>query len=134
MPEKEHPIKDLPTPDPTENPEEVVSVQLEALRNNNDPYADAGIMTAYNYASPANRRSTGPLDSFIQMVKSPRYSVMIDFEEATRGPIEVSEKKADQKVTITGDSGRTVTYEFGLSVQSEGMFEGCWMTDRVLTV
>jgi hypothetical protein len=91
-------------------------------------------MTAYNYASPANRRSTGPLDSFIQMVKSPRYSVMIDFEEATRGPIEVSEKKADQKVTITGDSGRTVTYEFGLSVQSEGMFEGCWMTDRVLTV
>jgi hypothetical protein len=134
MPEKEHPIKDLPTPDPTENPEEVVSVQLEALRNNNDPYADAGIMTAYNYASPANRRSTGPLDSFIQMVKSPRYSVMIDFEEATRGPIEVSEREADQKVTITGDSGRTVTYEFGLSVQSEGMFEGCWMTDRVLTV
>jgi hypothetical protein len=134
MPEKTHPIEDLPTPNPDEDPEEVVSVQLEALQKNDDPHTNAGIMTAYNYASPANRRSTGPLDSFIQMVKSPRYSVMIDFEEATRGPIEVSDKKADQKVTITGDSGRTATYEFGLSVQSEGVFEGCWMTDRVLTV
>jgi hypothetical protein len=133
MPDDEHPIEDLPTPDPTDGPEDAVSAQIEALGNNDDPYENAGIMTAYNYASPANRRSTGPLDRFISMVESPRYSVMIGFEEAVRGPTERSGDSAEQKVTITGE-GRTVTYEFGLSVQSGGRFDGCWMTDSVLVV
>jgi hypothetical protein len=133
MPDSEHPVEDLPTPDPSEDPEDAVSVQIEALGDNDDPYENAGIMTAYNYASPANRRSTGPLDRFVQMVESQRYSVMIDFEEVVRGPIEKSGDSAEQKVTITGE-GRTVTYEFGLSVQSGGRFDGCWMTDSVLVV
>lgn len=134
MPDSEHPIEDLPTPNPTDGPEDAVSVQIEALGDNDDPYENAGIMTAYNYASPANRRSTGPLDRFVRMVESQRYNVMIDFEEVVRGPVERSGDSAEQKVTITGKSGRTVTYEFGLSVQSGGRFDGCWMTDSVLVV
>jgi hypothetical protein len=129
-----HPIEDLPTPDPTESPEEAVSVQVEALGDNDSPYENAGIMTAYNYASPANRRSTGPLDRFIEMVESQRYSPMIDSKEAVQGPIERSGGSAEQRVTVTGEGGRTVRYEFGLSVQSNGRFDGCWMTDSVLLV
>lgn len=134
MPDSEHPIEDLPTPDPADGPGDAVSVQIEALGENDDPYENAGIMTAYNYASPANRRSTGPLDRFVRMVRSQRYNVMVDFEEAVRGPMERSGDSAEQKVTITGKSGRTVTYNFGLSVRSGGGFDGCWMTDSVLVV
>ena len=130
----EHPIEGLPAPDSVHGPEDAVSAQLDALRRNDDPHENAGVQTAYNFASPANRRSTGPLDRFVRMVRSDRYCVMIDFEEATSGPIERSGNYATQRVTITGDSGGTVTYEFGLSVQSTGPFRGCWMTDSVRVV
>jgi len=93
-----------------------------------------GIMTAYNFASPANRRSTGPLDRSIGMVRSPEYRLMINFAEAVRGPVERNENYAEQRATITGPDGRTITYNFGLSVQSVGEFRGCWQTDRVVMV
>ncbi|WP_148417034.1 DUF4864 domain-containing protein, partial [Haloferax sp. KTX1] len=115
-------------------PSDAVALQLEALETNDDPFENAGIMTAYNFASPANRRSTGPLDRFIAIVESPQYRPMIDFGEAVRGPVERNENYAEQRVTITGPDGRTTTYEFGLSVQSVGKFRGCWQTDRVVVV
>nr|WP_230458922.1 DUF4864 domain-containing protein [Haloarcula sp. K1] len=124
----------LPTPSETYGPSDAVALQLEALETNDDPFENAGIMTAYNFASPANRRSTGPLDRFIAMVESPQYRPMIDFGEAVRGPVERNENYAEQRVTITGPDGRTTTYEFGLSVQSVGKFRGCWQTDRVVVV
>ncbi|MFQ3285329.1 MAG: hypothetical protein ACI9TI_001720 [Natronomonas sp.] len=134
MLESDHPIEDRPTPDPDYGADDAVSAQLDALRRNDEPHENAGIQTAYNFASPANRRSTGPLDRFVRMVQSERYCVMIDFEEAVSGPVERSGNYAKQRVTITGESGRTVTYEFGLSVQSTGAFRGCWMTDSVQIV
>nr|WP_244621442.1 DUF4864 domain-containing protein [Haloarcula marismortui] len=84
MSEREYPVADLPTPRETYSPGDAVSLQLDALETNDDPFENAGIMTAYNFASPANRRSTGPLDRFIAMVQSPQYRPMIDFEEAVR--------------------------------------------------
>ncbi|KAA9404754.1 MULTISPECIES: DUF4864 domain-containing protein [Haloarcula] len=134
MSKPEYPVASLPTPSETYGPSDAVALQLEALETNDDPFENAGIMTAYNFASPANRRSTGPLDRFIAMVESPQYRPMIDFGEAVRGPVERNENYAEQRVTITGPDGRTTTYEFGLSVQSVGKFRGCWQTDRVVVV
>lgn len=134
MSQTAYPITDLPTPDPSYGPDDAIGLQLDALASNDSPYENAGIMTAYNFASPANRRSTGPLDRFVAMVQSPQYRPMIDFEEAVRGPIERDANHAEQRVTITGPDGQTVTYEFGLSVQSTGEFRGCWQTDSVLVV
>ncbi len=88
MSEHEYPVVGLPTPSETYGPGDAVAIQLDALETNDKPCDDAGIMTAYNFASPANRRSTGPLDRFIAMVESPQYRPMIDFEEAVRGPVE----------------------------------------------
>lgn len=131
-PEPDHPVPGLPTPDPGDGPEAVVATQLAALAENDDPVPDAGIKTAYNHASPANRRQTGPLERFIRMVRSPRYAPMVDHEEAVRGPLEREGDRATQRVTLTGPEGRTVTYLFGLSRQPAGPYEGCWLTDRVL--
>ena len=43
-------------PDPSLSPQDVVSIQIEALRNNDIPYADRGIEVTFNFASPANKR------------------------------------------------------------------------------
>ena len=131
MADSDYPVEDLPTPDPSYGAERVVGIQLDALGSNDDPIPNAGIGTAYNFASPANRRQTGPLDRFVRMVEGPRYAPMIDHVEAVRGPLERHDRQAQQSVTLTGPAGRTVTYEFGVSKQSGGRFDGCWLTDRV---
>jgi hypothetical protein len=127
-----YPVDGVPTPDPAYGPERVVEIQLDALADNDAPSENAGIKTAYNFASPANRRSTGPLDRFVRMVEGPQYAPMIDHVEATAGPMERDGTAATQTVTLTGPDGRTVTYEFGLSEQSGGHLAGCWLTDRVV--
>ena len=132
MTDTDYPIETVPTPDPSYGPERVVEVQLTALADNDDPIENAGIKTAYNFASPANRRSTGPLPRFVAMVEGRTYAPMIDHVEATTGPLERTGPLATQSVTLTGPDGRTMTYEFGLSKQQRGSFEGCWLTDRVL--
>ena len=128
----DYPIRDLPTPEPEYGPAEVVTVQLDALATNDDPFENAGIGTAYNFASPANRRATGPFERFVKMVTGPQYAPMVDHEEATTGPMERDGATAEQRVTLTGPDGRTVTYLFGLSKQRGGALDGHWLTDRVL--
>lgn len=129
---EEFPIGDLPTPDPSYGPGEVVAIQLEGLATNDEPFENAGIGVAYNFASPANRRATGPFDRFVRMVKGPRYGPMVDHVEATPGPVEQDGGTAERRVTLTGPDGRTVTYCFGLSRERAGELDGCWLTDRVV--
>ena len=128
----DYPIEGVPSPDPSHDPERVVAVQLEALAANDDPFENAGIGVAYNFASPANRRSTGPFERFARMVTGPRYAPMVDHVEATAGPLERDGDTATQRVTLTGPDGRTETYEFGLSRRRSGEFDGYWLTDRVV--
>jgi hypothetical protein len=134
MTDADYPVEGLPTPDPSHDPERVIGIQLDALASNDDPVPNAGIGTAYNFASPANRRHTGPFDRFVRMVEGPQYAPMIDHVEAVRGPLERDGSRAEQRVTLTGAGGRTATYEFGVSKQSGGRFDGCWLTDRVRVV
>lgn len=133
MDSETYPVDGLPTPAPSYGPKAVIEIQLAALATNDSPIENAGIKTAYNFASPANRRSTGPLSNFIRMVESPPYAPMIDHVDATTDPLEREGPQATQRVTLTGPSGRTVTYRFGVSKQSGGRFADCWLTDRVLT-
>jgi len=130
----DYPIADVPTPDPSYEPGEVVTIQLEGLATNDEPFDNAGIATAYNFASPSNRRSTGPFEQFVRMVTGPQYGPMVDHTEATTGPLERDGHTAEQRVTLTGPDGRTVTYTFGLSNDRPGSLDGCWLTDRVLAV
>jgi len=128
----DYPRPDLPTPDPSYGPAAVVGLQLDGLATNDHPFENAGIGVAYNFASPANRRTTGPFDRFVRMVTGPQYGPMVDHVEATTGPMEQDGTTAEQRVTLTGPDGRTATYVFGLSKERTGELDGCWLTDRVL--
>ena len=120
-----------PDPSPELTPEQVVRIQVRALQHNDDPTPDAGIETAFRFASPSNREMTGPLDRFAQMVHL-GYPDLIGFERADYGPIRADESRAVQPVTFVQPDGRRVTYLFGLSRQSGGACDGCWMTDGVV--
>ena len=122
----------LPAPSPTLSPEEVVSIQLEALRHNDSPTRDHGIATTFRFASPANRVATGPLDRFAELVKNSAYRAMIDHRRVERGPMRVEGDEARQRVTVYAASGGQVSYLFLLSRQRGGAYDGCWMTDGVV--
>ncbi|TKX43890.1 MULTISPECIES: DUF4864 domain-containing protein [Halorubrum] len=129
---EQYAIAEFPTPSPTYDPGRVVSIQLKALATNDEPFEDTGIGVAYNFASPANRRTTGPFDRFRKMVHNPRYAPMIDHVEATTGPVERDDDDATQRVTLTGPNGRTVTYVFRLSRRRPGELDEHWLTDSVV--
>ena len=56
---------ELLQPSPNLTPEEVILIQLKALKDNNQPYQNAGIEQTWEFAHPLNRNFTGPLDKFM---------------------------------------------------------------------
>ena len=72
---------ELLKPTPSLLPKEVISIQLSALKNNNNPYENAGIKQTWEFAHPLNRKFTGPLSNFINMMYSNDYSIMLDHRQ-----------------------------------------------------
>lgn len=115
-------------PTPALTPEDVVRIQLEALRHNDE--RNRGIEVAFRFASPANRVHTGPLPRFIGMIRNGPYALMLDFRAVSYGPVESNGTQARQRVILT-DATTSVTYWFYLSRQSKDPYVDCWMTDAV---
>lgn len=122
---------DAVAPAPGLSPAEVVRIQLEALRHNDD--LDRGIEVAFRFASPSNKRSTGPLPRFARMIKTGPYALMLGYQSAAYEDVEISGDRARQRVTLIGPGGAT-GYEFFLSRQVHAECQGCWMTDAVTVV
>lgn len=123
-----------PQPSAQQLPGDVVRIVIEALANNDEPFADAGIETTFAFASPANKAGTGPLPRFRQMVKSPTYGIMIDHVEHEFSEVVLTGSSAYQMVRIEGANGARVIFAFRLSLQRDGLFAGMWMTDAVWPV
>lgn len=123
------PLSGKLAPQPELSPEQVVRIQLHALRHNDSQ--NRGIEVAFRFASPENRLSTGPLARFISMIRQGPYSLMLAYENAAYHPVEVVEHRARQRVTLLG-AGVAVDYDFYLSRQADGEWAGCWMTDAVV--
>ena len=115
-------------PAPELSPEDVVRIQLEALRHNDD--RNRGIEVAFRFASPTNRVHTGPLPRFIGMIRNGPYALMLDFRAVSYGPVKSNGTQARQRVILT-DATTSVTYWFYLSRQSKAPYVDCWMTDAV---
>jgi hypothetical protein len=124
----------LPRPSLQHQPADVVRIVIEALANNDTPFADAGIATTFAFASPANKSKTGPLSKFTQMVKNPVYAIMIDHTDHEFSEVVRLGDKAYQMVRILGVSGAEVVFAFRLGLQQDGEFAGMWMTDAVWPV
>lgn len=124
----------IPEPAPELSPREVVRLQVEALGTNDEPYEGAGIEAAFNFASPANKRATGPLERFQTLFDTPAYGPMIDHNGATYSAVQVDGRVAQMGVLLTIEDGEQIGYLFQLSKQTEPPFEDCWMTDAVMRV
>ena len=116
-------------PEPELKPNDVVRLQLLAMQQNDD--SDFGIEVTFRFASPANKKQTGPLKRFISLVRNPSYRPLLNHINATFLELTVEEVFAIQDVIITTSNGERIGYRFRLSIQKGPLYPGCWMTDSV---
>lgn len=122
-------IVDLPAPNDSYSPEEVVRIQLEALQTNGSD--NRGIEITYTFLSAAIKEGSTGLEGFEQIIKSPFYRPMLNHLTVEYEKMEIHGNRARQKVTLIGKGGLKVKYVFYLSKYSHDACSGCWMTDVV---
>lgn len=126
-----HPAHGSDRPAPPLTAVEVVEAQLKALMNNDSPHRDAGIVRTFELAHPSNRRFTGPLARFTQMLKGPAYRPLLnhlwhEIEEIERRDAEVS-----FRVFVEASDGKVVEYLWVVALSNEGGATGAWLTTVV---
>ena len=118
-------------PSPDYGPQDVVRIQVQALADNDTPYRNAGIEVAFRFASPANKRFTGPLWRFIRMLYTPTYSPFLFHKTAHFGAADIQGSQATLTVVLTAADDKRVGFVFRLSRQAGSPCKACWMTDEV---
>jgi len=117
-------------PEPELKPNDVVRLQLLAMQQNDD--SDFGIEVSFRFASPANKKQTGPLKHFIRLVQNPSYRSLLNHIKATFLELIIEKDFAIQDVIITTSKGERIGYRFRLSIQKGPLYQECWMTDSVI--
>ena len=123
---------DLIKPNSAIKSDEVIKIQLEALKNNNLPYKDAGIFQTWEFAHPQNRQYTGPLSNFTLMMKSDSYSLMLNHTDHNVIFVSKNDYTANYFVELTDKSGDKFGFTWTVKkVLINGKFKDCWMTTGV---
>lgn len=117
-------------PNPSLQPEDVVRLQLDALRA--FPSDNSAVRQCYVLASPENRQATGPLQKFTAMIERPDYAPLLQQEQLVVGGPVLRGEHATILVTVVNARRQANVYRFFLSRQANGDNAGCWMTDAVL--
>ena len=113
-------------------PYQVVKIQLRSLKNNDDPFKNAGIEQTWEFAHPNNKKYTGPLEKFKSMLKSDMYEMLINHIEYKIDIISASENSATYRVTVLDEEKKY--YQFEWIVQKydkSGPLKNCWLTSGV---
>ena len=119
-------------PNPILLPEEVISIQLIALQNNNIPYKNAGIEQTWEFAHPSNRIFTGPLTKFISMMNAPSYSMILNHLNHNIIFINKNEFQSFYFVELIDNKGVKFGFQWIVEkVLEKGKYEKCWMTTNV---
>ena len=123
---------ELLKPNPALTPIEVISIQLNALKDNNNPYLNAGVAQTWEFAHPSNRKYTGPLENFVKMMSSPSYVIMLDHTNHNIISVSVRDFIAHYFVELTDKEGNKFGFTWTLEkVREESEFKDCWMTVAV---
>ena len=105
---------------------------MRGLKTNDEPYKDVGIEQTWEFAHPKNKKVTGPLKNFKDMLKGDSYSMLLNHIEHKVKQISVSENVASFEVTVLDDKKRY--YKFKWIVEKyvkDGPLKGCWLTTIV---
>ena len=123
---------DLIKPNSNLKPFDVLMIQLNSLKDNNKPYKDAGIEQAWEFAHPNNKKITGPLDKFKEMIYGENYKILISHENTEITILKEKEDISVFKVIVLTKNKEKYYYIWQVEkVLLEGELKNCWMTTSV---
>ena len=123
---------DLAKPNIYLKPLDVLMIQLNSLQNNNIPYKNAGIEQTWVFAHPDNKKMTGPLEKFKQIIYSKSYEILINHENNEITILNETSNKSVYKVFILSKDKKKYYYIWQIEkVLLNGNLKNCWMTTRV---
>ena len=125
-------VADLIKPNSNLKPFDVLMIQLNSLKNNNNPYKDAGIEQTWEFAHPNNKAATGPLKRFKEMIYSDSYKILISHENNKITILKEESNKFVYKVYVLSKDKKKYYYIWQIEkVEREGILKNCWMTSAV---
>ena len=123
---------DLTKPNNTIKPYQVVKIQLKSLMNNDIPNKNNGIEQTWEFAHPSNKKYTGPLPKFVNLLNSKIYKVLLNHIENEIIEVFKSNNRYGFEVTILAKNKSY--YKFQWIVEKyyeEGPLKDCWLTTSV---
>ena len=127
-----HAHGDLIKPNIEIEPKKVVKIQLSALMKNNNPYNDWGIIQTWEFAHPNNRKITGPIEKFKNMIKTDSYSMLLSHSDHEITEVYKSEDVATFEVTILDNKKKYYKFKWQVEkYKKDGPLKNCWLTTTV---
>ena len=123
---------ELINPNSSIKPKQVIEIQLLGLMKNDNFFEDSGIQQTWNFAHPENKKNTGPLPNFVQMIKSRSYQMLINHISHTITEVRSGDKWAQFEVIILDQD--KIYHKFNWQVEKftmDGPLKDCWLTTMV---
>ena len=113
-------------------PYQVVKIQLRSLKNNDDPYKNAGIEQTWEFAHPKKKKYTGPLEKFKILLNSDSYKMLLNHIDHNIIEVKTTDSKAAYEVTILGEEKNYYKFKWVVEkYEIDGPLKDCWLTTAV---
>ena len=123
---------DLTKPNDGIEPYQVVNIQLTGLKNNDTPNKDYGIEQTWKFAHPLNKKYTGPLPKFINLLNSESYKMLLNHIENEIIEVFKSNNRYGFEVTILAKDKNYYKFQWVVEkYYKEGPLKDCWLTTSV---
>ena len=110
---------------------DVIKIQLNALKKNNNPKNNSGIMQTWIFAHPENKKITGPYERFQKMILGEQYNILINHESHKIKLIMNLKNKHIYSVEIISSDKKMYFYEWHLEKSTTKNCINCWFTTSV---
>ena len=123
---------DLVKPNNEIKPYQVVKIQLTGLMNNDIPNKNSGIEQTWEFAHPSNKKYTGPLSKFVNLLKSENYNMLLNHLESEIIEVFKTNDKYGFEVIILGKDKNYYKFQWVVEkYYEEGPLKDCWLTTMV---
>ena len=123
---------DLVKPNNGIKPYQVIKIQLTGLMNNDIPNKNSGIEQTWEFAHPSNKKYTGPLSKFVNLLKSESYNKLLNHLESEIIEVfKANDKYGFEVIILANDKNY---YKFQWIVEkyyNDGPLKDCWLTTSV---
>ena len=110
---------------------DVIKIQLNTLKKNDEPNKNSGIKQTWVFAHPENKKFTGPYKRFEKMLLGNQYNALINHESHKIKLIMNSKNKYIYNVELISSNKMMYFYEWHLEKSTTKKCNNCWFTTNV---